>query len=87
MSFPSSNIVPELTETPPRAARSVVVLPAPDGPTIEKNSPSIIEKETPRKIGFDLKYSAQILLYESFVMLPIKTKLKSVAMQVKKKFT
>src|SRR6185312_594100 len=39
MSVPSSRILPSVGCSKPAIIRSVVVLPQPDGPSIEKNSP------------------------------------------------
>ncbi len=43
---PRSRMRPELGSSKPAIMRSVVVLPQPDGPSIEKNSPSRISNET-----------------------------------------
>ena len=42
MSTPSSRIWPEVGSSNPAIIRSVVVLPQPDGPSSEKNSPGPI---------------------------------------------
>ena len=43
---PRSRMRPLLGSSKPAIMRSVVVLPQPDGPSMEKNSPSWISKET-----------------------------------------
>ena len=45
MSTPSSRISPASGRSKPAIMRSVVVLPQPDGPTIEKNSPPGMSSE------------------------------------------
>ena len=47
MSLPSSRICPEVGCSKPAIMRSVVVLPQPDGPSIEKNSPAGISEIDP----------------------------------------
>ncbi len=39
MSLPSTTIEPELGRSKPATSRSAVVLPQPDGPSSERNSP------------------------------------------------
>ena len=46
MSFPSSQMRPESGRSKPPSIRSKVVLPQPDGPRREKNSPFLMENET-----------------------------------------
>ena len=43
-STPSSRIAPSVGVSNPAIIRRVVVLPQPEGPSIEKNSPAPIEK-------------------------------------------
>src|SRR5215510_8359694 len=47
MSSPSSRISPSVGCSKPAIMRSVVVLPQPDGPSIEKNSPAGISRSMP----------------------------------------
>ncbi len=47
MSCPSIRMVPAVGSSKPAMQRSSVVLPQPDGPSSEKNSPSRISAETP----------------------------------------
>src|ERR1700751_5373228 len=47
MSLPSSRIFPSVGRSKPAISRSVVVLPHPDGPSSEKNSPASIETSIP----------------------------------------
>src|SRR5262245_58525812 len=44
MRFPLSRMSPELAVSMPARMRTSVVLPLPDGPTIVKNSPSLIPR-------------------------------------------
>src|SRR6516225_4411786 len=46
-SLPSINILPLVGSSKPAIIRRVVVLPEPDGPSIEKNSPSYTSRSTP----------------------------------------
>ena len=46
-SWPCSRIRPSLGSSKPAIIRSVVVLPEPDGPSIEKNSPSYTSRSMP----------------------------------------
>lgn len=46
-SAPASSMVPAVGASKPAIIRSTVVLPEPDGPSIEKNSPSAISRSTP----------------------------------------
>ena len=46
-SSPSSRIAPSFGCSKPAISRSVVVLPQPDGPSIEKNSPWRTWSESP----------------------------------------
>ena len=46
ISLPSINKLPFVGYSNPANNRSKVVFPHPDGPNKEKNSPSLIEKET-----------------------------------------
>ena len=43
-SAPSSRMAPSVGVSKPAIIRSVVVLPQPDGPSSEKNSPEAMEK-------------------------------------------
>src|SRR5215472_8022001 len=47
MSEPSSRILPSVGRSKPAMSRSVVVLPQPEGPSSEKNSPASIETSIP----------------------------------------
>src|SRR5215470_17271653 len=47
MSFPSSRIFPSVGRSKPAIRRNVVVLPHPEGPSSEKNSPASIETSIP----------------------------------------
>src|SRR5690348_15687341 len=47
MSAPSRRIFPSVGRSKPAISRSVVVLPQPDGPSSEKNSPASIETSIP----------------------------------------
>lgn len=48
MSRPSMRIVPDETSSSPAMVRSKVVLPQPEGPSSEKNSPARISRSMPR---------------------------------------
>ena len=51
MSAPACSIVPEVWMSSPAMARSNVVLPQPDGPRKQTNSPSSMSSESPVERG------------------------------------